>query len=554
MLLVLNRNSVTINRPLLQIEISKKYYDYFINRKVELLLLGYPFDTQSYKWLTAAQIAEFYQKDNDNFYDHLDGLYSIIIRDLINEKLSIIIDPFKSYTLYYYLDESQFVLSDSIISIREHVSKVDINKNAIIEFMHFGYVLGDKTIFKKIKTFEPGSEYILNKGLSLQKKQYHMLLNNNHNKSIADFIYNFNSHMENGLRLEEKISLPLTGGLDSRTILSGALPSKNKLHCFTHGLKKSDDVRIARNICRSFKIDYAHYDLDTDDNEFITRIPLIANGLTDFFDGMLNTFLFAHMTLSIPAESKYCQMMLPGVGGELYRYYFLPKHWQKITSIDELTVSVRIKLELPSNKTIYTEFRQNQINDILDEGIYLEFKKYKKDDFTQLVQKFYLKNRIGNFASYAIKYFSTHFKIFAPFLSKKLIQSIPMISDDKMHGGEILKSIIKHNCPQLAFIPMDGGRLITKTISTRIQRELWHLGKEINRKTKGKLFANNCFDYGKWLTIDHKDIVLKNMLDNNINYIFDKEKMKELGNAFINGDLQFTYFITNIFSLSQIIE
>src|SRR5699024_8599370 len=129
------------------------------------------------------------------------------------------------------------------------------------------------------------------------------------------FIKEFNNHLSTAFKLGETLSLPLTGGMDSRAVLSGSLKYKDKLHCYTHGLSNSEDVKISKKIIKLLNINYTHY--NELGQSFIENIPETATELANVFEGMLNSVLFAHLKFSYERESKISDTFLTGIGGEL---------------------------------------------------------------------------------------------------------------------------------------------------------------------------------------------------------------------------------------------
>ncbi len=426
------------------------------------------------------------------------------------------------------------------------------NDLGILEFLNFGFVLGDKTIFKDVYTLEGGFITEINYLLKIKQTNY---INYNIEKeagaSKEDFLKEFTSNLETASHLGRVLSLPLTGGLDSRTILSVCLNIKEKLHCYTHGLPESLDVKIARKISKICKLKYSHYELD---EKFISNIPKIAVRLSENFEGMLNSVLLAHLDYSCSKESNISDTFLTGIGGEFYRYYYIPGDY-KFSSLDNLAADIRQKVM----KTFFNIFDQENIEEALTGSVLHELEKYNSYDPNYLSSMFYLKNRIANFAAPSVRLIGKRLNIFNPYLSKKLLYTgLCINNNDKIEG--VQKYTIMKNSRILTDLPMDSGRVVKASLKNRISADAIYapvlFKKAANRVLKRKIFNDSFTNYFDWVRNDHQFFIMKSLDHKSlkIKSIISEEKLKKSINLFFKEKQDITYQITNLVSLQLYLD
>ena len=131
--------------------------------------------------------------------------------------------------------------------------KASINRRSLLEFLNFGYVMGTKTHIEGVYQFKPAAVYTISSDLHMTENPYWQYITQGDEAPSRALTKEelrtlFNQNILATLQLGEKISLPLTGGMDRRVTLSACLPEKERLHCYTHGIEGCLDIEIARKI------------------------------------------------------------------------------------------------------------------------------------------------------------------------------------------------------------------------------------------------------------------------------------------------------------------
>lgn len=228
-------NSICFNGEIYNyIELRKKYLKHIIlksNSDTEVLLY----------------ILENYGVEKLN---ELNGMWSFVYYDNLNEQLIISRDRFGVKPLYYYEDDNIFIVSSEIKAIlKSKFYKKVINKEVVEKFLKYGLEeYSNETFFGGIKKFPPSSylTYSLKDCSKLISKYYSI------EESLVEVSQDFDENikkfkwiLEESIRIRMRSDVPvgfcLSGGLDSSAIycISSEMSNK-KLHSFSGTYKYSD--------------------------------------------------------------------------------------------------------------------------------------------------------------------------------------------------------------------------------------------------------------------------------------------------------------------------
>lgn len=538
-------------------------YDYLEKETLKIFIYGYPRDTLNHHWVTASNIYENYQQKGLDFIHDIDGIYSIVIIE--KNKCYVIVDRYGIYTLFYRHTLEYWLLSDTLDEILNVSGYPEINESFVIEYMNFGFKLGNKTEFKDIYEFEAGKIYIIDNQLNMTKKTYWAYRDPARIMKIdyEAFRTVFNTSLVNGTQNDKKIVLPLTGGLDTRTILSAILPNSAKLHCYTHGFEHSRDVKVAKRLSKYLNIHHTTY---TPPKDWIQTLPKYMKNHCDVFRGLTPFLPFAHVFRSYILADGGNHIFLSGIlGNELWRGLHVDlQHYQKSNDLPAAILSLFHSDKTSNN--LYNHFNNDSIHNYLKNTI-IEVLGDQKNihDNIGLFEIFIFKGYCSNWASNSLKATGKKFKTFPTYLNHRLLEAMPTVTiTDKMNGA-IQKYILSKNNPIIARIPLDvfeypGRALIDYSFYSRlhaapvlfsewIQYNSFRIFRKLFNKQpfKSRTFPN----YPKILSEMHSDFI-QNILNQNTMItgdMFNKHELDRRIDHFCKGDLSQFNDISRLLSL-----
>ena len=185
----------------------------------------------------------------------LDGHFSIIVQS----KLFIYgaVDKIRSCPIIWSKKKSHILLTDKaeIIEKEFNLGPNDIEINHSLSFALSGYTSGSNTIYKNVSQINPG-QFIWISNKTYKIDTYHVWSpwksSDKYSKITKLNIVNENIIKKLILSVKGKqIVVPLSGGMDSRYVVSGLKKfNYENVICVSYGLKNNKEAIIAKNIAK----------------------------------------------------------------------------------------------------------------------------------------------------------------------------------------------------------------------------------------------------------------------------------------------------------------
>ena len=258
--------------------------------------------------------------------DDICGLYFMLFNDGLT--LRFVTDLNSLYSIYYTSDGN--IISSSFLGICGGVEKISPHREAMIENLLTGSLIGADTVFAEIKRFESSVPFYFTgiEFIQHRKRQTGLTIYKTREESLTAQAQILDSQFTGMVPMAEEwgIDSGITGGLDSRLLL--ALCRKHfpaaKLQFHSHMRKTPDkDFLCGKEICSKTALQFIEtpvrdiYDLSGDE-----VISQMNEGML-FNDGQVRTHSFWHEEFnSSPYRVRTLRdkrLGLSGIGGEQYR-------------------------------------------------------------------------------------------------------------------------------------------------------------------------------------------------------------------------------------------
>ena len=205
--------------------------------------------------------------DNDLLFRSSILHYVILEVNRIAEELVLKTNVMASLELFIYEDAKRIYISDDInIILEENDVDRSMDNESLYDILTFGYIRNRKTPFVNIVKVSQATEVKINKnGIEYNKiwNFFEIEINTKLIQRKKDKINNLSSLFKRAIEkslvnVNGDVIVPLSGGLDSRLILAQLLDlyDKNKIICYTFGQENTQDLEIARDICRYYEIEH----------------------------------------------------------------------------------------------------------------------------------------------------------------------------------------------------------------------------------------------------------------------------------------------------------
>jgi asparagine synthase (glutamine-hydrolysing) len=190
-------------------------------------------------------------RDGDRVLEQFRGMFAFLVSDAETGELLGARDQLGVKPLYYAQTNGTFVAASELRTVLAHPSvKTELDPAAVVEYLAFGYVAGDRTLVKGVKKLPPGHALRLRDG-KLHVWEYWDVLPAT--ASVApeeELRAQLDAAVAAALVSDVPVSLMLSGGLDSSTIAALAArhanPADLTAYSVSFGLPDDESAPAAR--------------------------------------------------------------------------------------------------------------------------------------------------------------------------------------------------------------------------------------------------------------------------------------------------------------------
>lgn len=351
---------------------------------------------------------------NNSFnFEGTKGNYIIQILDKETGKKFCFTDNSGIYRIYFFKNN----ISESFLDLVGQIStsEVQLNLNSIVEFLHFGHIYFNKTFVKELQILDKNDFLIIDitDELLIDKKNIPQIEDKpdiNFKKSFSDIIR---------LLKDKNISIDLTGGIDSRLIVSFFNKVIPNFELAISGLPENSDIKIANKIANLIQKPF--------NPTFHTSIDISKDDLLRIFqntDGQVDVISYhRNNQLNDDRFNRNIELQISGVGGELFKDFWwlqdFPLYKKKKSNIEKL-YNFRIEGTTFPHHILSKELENISLN--LKNNTINNLSTFQQSTNTRTYDKIYYEYKMrGNASSYLLSA-SKYFNVYAPLLELDLVR------------------------------------------------------------------------------------------------------------------------------------
>ena len=241
---------------LISIVFNGEIYNYKEIRK-DLEKRGHRFATDS----DTETIIHAYEEHYHKCLEKLRGMFAFAIWDSSRKQLFLARDHVGIKPLYYHYDGERFFFASEIKSLLEAGIRKNIDMESLEDYLTFGFVRGDKTIYEGIKKLLPG-HCMTYDGTQLLQRRYWNFRVLGIDKDFATAEADFREIFRDSVKLRMISDVPLgaflSGGVDSSAVVAYMSQlSKEPVKTFSVGFgQENDELEYARFVSEQFGTDH----------------------------------------------------------------------------------------------------------------------------------------------------------------------------------------------------------------------------------------------------------------------------------------------------------
>ena len=458
-----------------------------------------------------------YEEHGERFVEKLNGVFTIVILDLNDQKLLVTNDRYGLRPSYYARIKDRIYFTPEVKAIlQDGEFNKTINDDAVAEFFAFGHLLGNKTFFKGIDVFPPASIFAYQDGESEIKKYWDFKFEEDTNYSedcyTNELVKLFRQSVERIMKGNHRFGVFLSGGLDSRSVFAAIDKKHYPIHTITFTFPNSDNsYKIAKKV--SEKRGAIHKQLEMKEDSISSYGEYAEKGVYRT-DGMINIIHFS--THSILNEMmKPIDIAFTGFGGEtLLGGVDLKKNILFAKSDREIS-EILYKRYNHMDEKMMRDFFSKQYYNKIKGAAFRSLEEELKKSIDKLpgnrCNYFVFKNRETRYLGMVLNYFRSKYEDRKPFYDNDLVDFILKIPPELRSNHHIYIKFIKRAFPDLSKIPysLTGIRADAPPFLYNLGRliKMKRLKRYLRNKTRGFICGSLKTDYpdiGKWIREDSK--------------------------------------------------
>jgi asparagine synthase (glutamine-hydrolysing) len=201
-------------------------------------------------------LPHLYEED-PAFFSSLNGRFQGLLIDRSRGTATLFNDRYGMHRVYCHQAKDGFYFSPeakAILAVRPELRGLDLKSFG--EFLSFGSVLENRTLFKGLDVLPAGSAWVFRNRALEQKNSYFQprdwedqapLDSESYYQQLREV---FSRTLPRYFKGREGIGMSLTGGLDTRVVLAWRNAGPGELPCYTYGgtYRDCEDVRVARRV------------------------------------------------------------------------------------------------------------------------------------------------------------------------------------------------------------------------------------------------------------------------------------------------------------------
>jgi asparagine synthase (glutamine-hydrolysing) len=421
----------------------------------------------------ASELLERYRQDPSSLA-RLEGSFAVAIWDTPHARLVLVNDRFGLRNVYYtrVADVVCFApLVGALVTFGIRAPEIDLA--AVTDFLAFEHPLGEETLLRGVHALPPATIASFDASGVRLERYWTPRYRATPTRGLDDCVDELGDRLGTAVRRSvsrlPQAGIPVSGGLDSRTILAVARPAlRPETPCFTYGVPGCDDLRLASTLVR--RVGAVHHTFELHPGFIAERAPELVR-LTDGMHLGLNV----HATI-LQACAQWCGVIVLGNGGDclLDRLWwwnddaasedaFVDRMHARLNGV--LSAAQADRLLAPA---LGAEFRGGP-----RERLRRRLALYPGDTAADAADAFNVGERHWRWVLQGVPAQATHVEFREPFYDYAVADFALTVPVRWRSGRQLHVELVRRRAPDLARVPRQGGGPLTSAaVVTRARKRI----------------------------------------------------------------------------------
>lgn len=375
-----HRNSVLTNNPIYE------------TKRFTYLFTG---DLIYHSQIPWNEIVLNFEKENYIWFSKLRGRFAFAIIDRLTEKIYLITDHLKKIPIYYGFLGDEFIFSTDISTFFLARTQPVFDPKWLYEYIFFGFPIDTTSFLSNIHRIRPNTVLRINLiNRRIDSQQYKTLLGSEEqtltfDEAVKEAIVKFGKIIPDYFSKDRKNLIALTGGFDSRMLLSQA-PKGSTVISYTYGMENCGDLVVAKRVSKKIKIEHKEILFN---EKFNRELPNLIYDVVRLSGGtqpiIRATLLYVYKQL-YAENDKQTVPLIGGIGGDFFRG--MSEHVRPMVTQGLVKFFDTGKIEVDKNDYYFNVFEDN----------YNEFESHIKKSLNKITELYGLPKSVKTFMAYDI--------------------------------------------------------------------------------------------------------------------------------------------------------
>ena len=411
-------------------------------------------------------------RDDPSSLQRLEGSYVVAVWDAARETLVLAHDRFGVRNLYYACGDRIVCFAPLVGALLGFgICRPSIDMAGVADFLAFEHVLGDETLLRGVHALPPATIARFDaRGVRLDRywtPRYHPAPARQPREWVEEFGRRLGAATIRSVSQPPRVGIPISGGLDSRTILAVARPSLSpSMPGFTYGVPGCDDLRLAAELVR--RVGIPHHTFELRPGYIRDRAPELVR-LTDGMHLGLNV----HATV-LQACAEWCDVIVLGNGGDclLDRLWWWPDDAEDTeTYVGRMYERINHVLSAETAEGLLAPALAAEFRGGPRERLRRRLALYSGDTAADAADAFNVGERHWRWVLQGVPAQATHVEFREPFFDYALADFALTVPAELRAGRRLHVELLRRLAPDLARVPRQGGDRITSSGFVRRARK-----------------------------------------------------------------------------------
>ncbi len=381
----------------------------------------------------------------------LRGGFVWALMDESQQRFFIVNDHFGRHPLYIVKYKEAVLFATQIkVLLAALPVKPELDKQAVAMMLSIGEMVGNQTLVSGIKTLAAGSVLSID-AMGMQQHQYWQYsyqqdFSKNKKQAITEIGSALEQSVHRAVKHSDTLTVPLSGGLDSRFIL-GLANKEKQVHAYTWGVPGCRDLIYAKKTSQKINCTHDLFEFSpnylqdyADKGVWITegQIPVVNFHVLPYVERLAED---GNLTL------------LDGYAGDVaFGGNFIQSSWMNNSNESEVVEHLwRWRL----NSTVQKFQQSKEVSSFIQEAKPLftqTYAEYQGETSMDTVMAFLMDNRIRRVTVGGSELFRTQFSVKQPFMDVDLINAINCVPHEWRKRHRLYVDVLKHSAPDVAAV------------------------------------------------------------------------------------------------------